>query len=71
MEEGTVIFYSKMRGFGFIDPRNDLNDVCISSEALKKAGISSLKSGDRVSYNLYQTKNRIYADDLKLEKYIL
>jgi|GEM_PF-1183130 len=68
MEEGTVIFYSEMRGFGFIAPRNDGSDVYVNSEALEKSGIKSLKSGDKVCYNLYQMKDVICAIDLKLEK---
>jgi CspA family cold shock protein len=68
MEEGTIIFYSEMRGFGFIAPKNHGDDVLLGSSALEEAGISSLNPGDKVSYNLQRSKGKICAIDLKIEQ---
>jgi CspA family cold shock protein len=50
MHTGTVRFYNRCRGFGFIQPDRNEADVYIHSTALERAGISDLIGGQRVKF---------------------
>ena len=50
MQTGTIKFYNELKGFGFIAPSNFGVDVFVHRTALDRAGIESLQSGDRVSF---------------------
>lgn len=45
---GTVRFFNSERGFGFVTMDNQGPDVFVSGGALKRAGISALRIGQRV-----------------------
>ena len=49
---GTVKFFNTAKGFGFIQPEDGGKDVFVHATALERAGIRSLKEGDRVSFVL-------------------
>ena len=46
--EGTVKFYNREKGFGFVTPDNGGADVFISARTLESAGIHSLDPEQRV-----------------------
>ncbi|HEY7229178.1 MAG TPA: cold shock domain-containing protein [Pseudolabrys sp.] len=50
MQTGVIKFWNGFKGFGFIAPSNFGPDVFLHRSALDRAGIESLQSGDRVSF---------------------
>ena len=50
MSTGTVKFYNDQKGYGFIAPDGGGNDVFVHATALERAGMSSLREGQKVSF---------------------
>lgn len=50
MKNGTIKFYNKTKGFGFIEPSDGGKDVFVHATALERAEISKLSEGQSVSY---------------------
>jgi cold shock protein len=57
MITGTVKFYNEQKGFGFIQPEDGSKDIFVHATALERAGISSLREGQKVSFDT-QTDSR-------------
>jgi cold shock protein len=57
MTNGTVKFYNSQKGFGFIQPEDGSKDVFVHATALERAGIRSLRDGQKVSFDI-QTDQR-------------
>jgi cold shock protein len=51
MTSGTVKFYNGQKGFGFIQPDNGDKDVFVHATALERAGIDSLREGQKVTFD--------------------
>ncbi len=68
MLKGTVIWFNTTKGFGFIQPEQGGSDVFVHVSALERAGISNLKEGQQISYELATNKGRTSAVNLKLLK---
>jgi len=51
MESGTVKFYNEQKGFGFIQPDSGGKDVFVHATALERAGMSSLREGQKVRFD--------------------
>lgn len=66
MPIGTVKWFNTTKGFGFIQPEVSGKDVFVHISALEKAGISGLREGQRISYDLATNKDRVSAVNLKL-----
>ena len=66
MSIGTVKWFNKTKGFGFIQPEEGGNDVFVHITALKDAGLNNLDDGQRVSYDLTESNGRVSAGNLKL-----
>ena len=49
---GTVKFFNETKGFGFITPDGGGNDAFVHISAVEAAGMRSLASDQRVSYEL-------------------
>jgi CspA family cold shock protein len=54
MTSGTVKFYNGQRGFGFIQPDDGQKDVFVHATALERAGITTLREGQKV---MFDTRN--------------
>ena len=70
-ETGTVKWYDATKKYGFIQPtENDAShkskDVFIHMSELGKAGIKTLKEGQKISYNVESKDGRTSAIDIKL-----
>ena len=68
MLKGTVKWFNTTKGFGFIQPEQGGSDVFVHVSALERAGISNLKEGQQISYELATNKGRTSAVNLKLLK---
>jgi CspA family cold shock protein len=51
MDTGVVKFYNTQKGFGFIQPDSGGKDVFVHATALERAGIHSLREGQKVSFD--------------------
>lgn len=52
MTHGTVKFFNTTKGFGFIQPDDGSKDAFVHISAVERAGMSSLKEGQKVAYDL-------------------
>jgi CspA family cold shock protein len=49
---GIVKWFNSQKGFGFIQPSNGGNDVFVHISAVERAGMSTLKEGQNVSFDI-------------------
>jgi cold shock protein len=54
---GKVKWFNEEKGYGFIQPDDGGPDVFVHATAVKRAGLSMLPEGARVSYNLEASRN--------------
>lgn len=66
MATGTVKWFNATKGFGFIQPEQGGSDVFVHISALQAAGIPTLNEGQRVSYDLAESRGKTAAANLKL-----
>jgi CspA family cold shock protein len=66
MANGTVKWFNAQKGFGFIQPADGSSDVFVHISALERAGLSDLREGQRLSYDLAMQKGKTSAANLKL-----
>ena len=66
MATGTVKWFNATKGFGFIEADDGSNDVFVHISAVEKAGLSTLKDGQKVEYELTKGNDgKTSAGDLK------
>ncbi len=65
MATGTVKWFNPTKGYGFIQPDNGGKDVFVHISAVQQAGWKSLNEGQKVSFELAESKGRTSAVDLK------
>jgi len=51
MPNGTVKWFNPTKGFGFIQPDSGGADIFVHISAVERAGLSSLKEGQKVSFD--------------------
>lgn len=68
MPTGTVKWFNATKGYGFIQPDDGGKDVFVHISAVERAGLSSLKDGAKINFELEtdQKKGRISAGNLRL-----
>ena len=54
---GTVKWFNATKGYGFIDPSNGGPDVFVHISAVERAGMSSLREGQKLEYELAAGNN--------------
>jgi CspA family cold shock protein len=52
MITGTVKWFNSQKGFGFIQPENADKDVFVHISAVERAGMDTLKEGQKVSFDI-------------------
>lgn len=52
MQIGTVKWFNTQKGFGFIQPDEGGADVFVHASAVERAGIGSLREGQKLSFEL-------------------
>lgn len=56
MPIGTVKFFNSTKGFGFIKPDTGEGDAFVHISAVERAGMATLDTDQRVSYELEQDR---------------
>ena len=57
MGSGRVKWWEGKKGFGVIEPEDGARDACVHSSSVERAGLSTLREGQKVSYELQPGKN--------------
>ncbi|ENN87256.1 cold shock protein [Rhizobium freirei PRF 81] len=67
MSTGTVKWFNAAKGFGFIQPDDGATDVFVHISAVERAGMSTLRDGQKISYELVKDKRsgKVSADQLE------
>jgi cold shock protein len=55
---GTVRWFSKEKGYGFIEPDEGGEDIFVHYTGIAGTGFRSLKEGERVSYETAPSSSR-------------
>lgn len=68
MFKGTVKWFNAQKGFGFIAPDNGGSDAFVHISAVERAGISDLREGQKVSFELISDRRtgKMAAEKLEL-----
>jgi cold shock protein len=66
MAVGTVKWFNAQKGFGFIQPTDGGNDVFVHISAVERAGLGSLREGQKVRYEVITERGKQAADHLSL-----
>ena len=64
MAIGTVKFFDSTRGFGFIQPEDGTKDVFVHKSAIENAGMSTLREGQRIQYEVVTERGKTAAGNL-------
>ena len=67
MTVGTVKFFNDQKGFGFIGPDDGSPDVFVHISAVERAGLGTLREGQKISYEIVADRRsgKSSADNLR------
>ncbi|MCW6510222.1 cold-shock protein [Lichenifustis flavocetrariae] len=69
MSTGTVKWFNAQKGYGFIQSDDGGPDVFVHVSAVERAGLTELRDGQKVSYELTSDRRtgKSSADQLKVQ----
>jgi CspA family cold shock protein len=68
MTIGTVKWFNMAKGYGFIEPESGENDAFVHISAVQRAGLETLREGQKVEFELVVGENdRSSAENLVLK----
>ena len=68
MPQGTVKWFNPTKGFGFIAPFDGGKDVFVHISAVERSGLTGLKDGEKVSFELETDERRGKTSAVNLSK---
>ena len=66
MANGQVKWFNSKKGYGFIQQENGQPDVFLHISALERAGLTDLREGQRLTYEIAMNKGKESAVNIKL-----
>jgi CspA family cold shock protein len=57
MATGIVKWFNAQKGYGFIQPDEGGNDVFVHISAVERAGLTGLREGQRITYEIEKGRN--------------
>ncbi|MFK8039785.1 MAG: cold-shock protein [Rickettsiaceae bacterium] len=66
MQNGTVKWFDKNKGYGFIAPNDKSKDVFLHISAVEAADIENLNDGQKISFETETRKGKVSAINIKL-----
>ena len=66
MATGTVKWFNPNKGYGFIEPDEGGKDVFVHISAVEAAGIDRLNDGQKVTFDVQESRGKVAATELKL-----
>ncbi len=57
MANGTVKWFNPTKGYGFIEPEDGGKDVFVHISAVERAGLSTLREGQKVDFEVVAGQN--------------
>ena len=65
MSSGTVKWFNKVKGFGFIQPSDGGKDVFVHVTAVERAGMDTLVEGQKLNFDVVSERGKNAATNLK------
>ena len=66
MALGTVKWFNAQKGFGFIQPSDGTKDVFVHISAVERAGLGSLREGQKIRYEVVADRGKQAAEHLSI-----
>lgn len=68
MSKGTVKWFNAEKGFGFITPDDGGRDAFVHISAVERSGLSQLREGDKIGFELVadQRSGKLSAEKLEM-----
>ena len=66
MATGTVKWFNKQKGFGFIQPSTGGKDVFVHISAVERAGLQTLADGQSITYDVVNERGKDAAANIKV-----
>ena len=63
---GIVKWFNSNKGYGFIQPDNGGKDVFVHISSVERAGLSDLREGAKVSYEVVANRGKESAENLRV-----
>ena len=69
MATGTVKWFNPTKGYGFIQPSGGGGgkDVFVHVSAVERAGLSTLREGQQIEYEIVSNRGKESAENLKVK----
>jgi cold shock protein len=69
MSMGKVKWFNESKGYGFITPQDDSEDVFVHYSAVRGTGFRTLTEGQAVSYEVERGPKGLQAADVRVEEH--